>query len=77
MFFIMANGKMVCVTEEANSIGLMVQFMRDIGSMIWLVVQVDSFILMGTFMKVCGKKIRRMEEEYICTGMEHLTQVNG
>lgn len=41
MYFIMANGKMDKDMEEVSKFGLMVQFMKDIGSKIKLVEMED------------------------------------
>ena len=77
MSITMVNGKMGFVTEEANSTGLTDLSMKGIGSMIWLVELVDSFIPMGMSMKDSGSRIKLMVEEFICIEMEHPIQANG
>ena len=75
--FTMDSGKMDFGMEEANRIGLTVQFMKAIGLMIWRAGQGDWFIPMEMSMKGFGLMIKHMEKEFICIGTELATLENG
>lgn len=58
----MVNGGTTCVMAMANNYGLTIQSMRATGIKIKQTDLASSFMLMGIFMKVNGKKIRPMEK---------------
>ena len=57
--------------------GKMVQDMRVIGNVIWLMARVDLSMLMGISMKGRGLMIKRMEEGCIFTLTVQCTMSNG
>jgi hypothetical protein len=63
--------------EEEFRYGLMDQDMMDFGRTEWLMVEVDLFMLMETFMKVNGSKIKLMDMEYNKIITEVGTKANG
>ena len=77
MFTITDNGKMVLDMEVANKSGLMAQFMREVGELIWPAGRVGLFIPTEMSTKENGKKTKPMGREFICTMMGLRTQGNG
>jgi len=63
--------------EEVFRYGLMAPDMTDFGKTVWLMVEVDLFMLMGTSMKVNGLKIKLMGMEYNKIIMEVDTKASG
>lgn len=71
------NGKMARDKEEEFNTGLMAQFIKAIGSKIWLMEKVDLFILMVIFTVVTGLETALKEWVFLFMLMEIDIKVNG
>ena len=55
------SGKMVKDMGRVNKFGLMAQYMKDTGRIMWLLVKEDLSIQMEIFMKESGMQIKLMD----------------
>lgn len=63
--------------ELENKYGLMVQSMKDFGSMIKLMEREDLYIQMEIYMKVIGSMIKQMDLGFTLTWMGPYILVSG
>ena len=62
---------MVKEKEKENKFGMMVPNMKDIGEMIWQMVEEDSYMPMEMSMKEIGKMIKLMLKVFTFIEMEY------